>query len=175
MSQRRIQEDLAAHIPWLRRYARLLVGRDAHEADDLVQETLLRAIRSIDRFREGAELRAWLTAIMVNAFRSDRRRAATRRAWLAAQPGGEPATRARQVDRLEVQAVARALAALPPEQREAVALVALGDVRYADAAKALNLKLGTFMSRIARGRAALRRLLDGNEGPPGRRAVAMGE
>ncbi len=165
MSKKRISEDLAEHLPYLRRYARALTCGDAADADDLVQETLLKAIRSIERFREGAELRAWLTTIMVNTFRSDKRRARTRRAYLENQAGEEQQSAPRQQDWMEVQTVLRSLDTLPPELREAITLVALEDVKYTDAAQRLGLKLGTFMSRVSRGRAALRRMLEGEPDP----------
>lgn len=170
MSRRRIEQDLAEQIPYLRRYARLLAGPDRGDADDLVQETLLKAISSLDRFRAGAELRAWLTTIMINTYRSERRRARTRRAYLEAQPLDEPGGEPTQQAWMELQSLTEALAKLPPEQREAITLMAVEDVRYVDAARILNVKLGTFMSRIARGRAALRRLLDGQPEAP-RKAV----
>lgn len=170
MAKKKISEDLAEQLPYLRRYARALSSGNSAEADDLVQETLLKAIRSIERFREGAELRAWLTTIMVNTFRSERRRARTRQNYLDAQDGEEPQSAPRQQDWLEVQTVLRALDTLPPELREAITLVALEDVKYTDAAQRLGLKLGTFMSRVSRGRAALRRLLEGETDPRQRAA-----
>lgn len=170
MSKKRISEDLADHLPYLRRYARALTCGDTAEADDLVQETLLKAIRSIERFREGAELRAWLTTIMVNTFRSEKRRARTRKNYLDNQSGEEQQTAPRQQDWMEVQTVLRSLDTLPSELREAITLVALEDVKYTDAAQRLGLKLGTFMSRVSRGRAALRRMLEGEPDPRKRAA-----
>ncbi len=165
MSKKRITEDLGHQMPYLRRYARALTSGNAAEADDLVQETLLKAIRSIDRFREGAELRAWLTTIMINTFRDEKRRVRVRQSYAETLSGEEPQVAPRQQDWMEVQTVLRALDTLPSDLREAISLVALEDVKYTDAAQRLGLKLGTFMSRVSRGRAALRQLLEGETQP----------
>lgn len=144
--------------------ARLTTGGNAADADDLVQETLLKAMVNIDSFRGEAGLRTWLTKIMVNVHRSDKRRAAVRARYLEAQPKDEPAMPARQVDALEVSDTLDALRELPEDQRMAIAAVAGGEMSYAQAADALGVKLGTFMSRISRGREALRRRVDGEDG-----------
>lgn len=161
MSRRRDTEEMTAHLRSLKRYA-LVLTRNAPDADDLVQDTLLRALSAVDSFREGADMRVWLFRIMHNAHVSDGRRAQTRAAYLRAQGELEPPTApAHQHDRLEVKAVLDALDTLPAPQREAVALMAMEDLRYVDAAKVLGIPLGTFMSRISRGREALRRLVEG--------------
>ncbi len=152
--------ELAAEIPRLRRFARLLTRGDAAAADDLVQETLLRGLRSIDSFREDAALGTWMTTIMLNLHRSEhRRRARGETDPETAAP--EPSEPARQEQRLEVQETLAALRALPEEQRLAIALVSVQDMSYAEAAKTLGVKLGTLMSRISRGRAAMRARLEG--------------
>jgi RNA polymerase sigma-70 factor (ECF subfamily) len=161
MSRRSQTEEMTAHLRSLKRYA-LVLARNSADADDLVQETLLRALSAAETFREGADMRVWLFRIMHNAHVSSGRRAQTRAAYLDAQSTLEtPAAPATQHDRLEVKAVIEALDRLPEPQREAVALMALEDIRYADAAKVLGVPLGTFMSRISRGREALRRLVEG--------------
>lgn len=161
MSRRRTSEEMTAHLRSLKRYA-LVLARNPSDADDLVQDTLLRALSAADSFREGADMRVWLFRIMHNAHVSAGRRAQTRAAYVRAQSELEtPTAPAHQHDRLEVKAVLEALDTLPEPQREAVALMAMEDIRYADAAKILGIPLGTFMSRISRGREALRRLVDG--------------
>ncbi|MGF1562918.1 MAG: sigma-70 family RNA polymerase sigma factor [Geminicoccaceae bacterium] len=178
MSKRAIKDELVSMLPFLRRYARVLVRGNTAEADDLVQETMLKAIRSIDRFREGAELRSWLTTIMINTLRSEHRKARSRQAYAATLPGEEPSAPPRQQDWVEAQTVLEALQMLPSEQREAIALMAFEDVRYAEAADMLGIKLGTFMSRLSRGRAALRKHLEGDsdlDKPPSPRLAAGGE
>lgn len=161
MSRDAVRRELSAHIRSLRRYAMVLT-RNHSDAEDLVQETLLRALVGADTFRPGAEMRSWLFRIMHNTHVSAGRRAQTRASYARSQalvpPPSQPAS---QHDRLEVKAAIDALNLLPEPQREAVALVALEDMRYADAAQVLGVPLGTFMSRISRGRETLRRLLDG--------------
>lgn len=158
-------QSLTKELPYLRRMARLTTGGNAADADDLVQETILKAIARIDSYRGDAELRTWLTTIMINIHRSEKRRAAVRARYLERQPKGEPAAPARQVEKMEVVDTLAALKTLPEEQRLAIAAVAGGDMSYTQAAQALGLKLGTFMSRISRGRAALRRIVDGPDMP----------
>ena len=158
MADRQVAEGLAAHVASLRRYAFALTGSRL-EAEDLVQETLTRAIAGAGSFRKGGNLRAWLFSIMHNAFIS-----ALRRKQLIERPQDEgwpePAQPATQLSRLEVRDVLAALARLPEGQRAAISLVALEEFSYQDAARILDVPLGTLMSRLARGREALRRAVD---------------
>lgn len=172
MSRRLVSDEMAAHLQSLRRYALVLV-RNRADAEDLVQETLLRALSRAETFRPGADMRVWLFRIMHNAHVSTKRRDQTRDAYAREQiAAGVPAQPASQHDRLEAQAVLHALEKLPEGQREAVALMAVEDLRYSDAAAILDVPLGTFMSRISRGREALRRLLE--DGSPNRSIQAEG-
>ena len=161
MGRPAIDQEMTAHLRSLRRYA-LVLARNRADAEDLVQETLLRALAASDSFRVGADMRVWLFRIMHNVHVSAGRRAQTRAAYARAQADAEaPAQPASQHQRMEVQAVLDAMQALPEPQREAVALMAVEDLRYADAARILGVPLGTFMSRISRGRETLRQLVDG--------------
>jgi RNA polymerase sigma-70 factor (ECF subfamily) len=152
---------LTPHIPRLRRYARALVG-DRYAADDLVQDTLERAINKYHLWRPGSDLRAWLFAIMHNVYVNQlRSRAARPEAALddedsLPQPTGG-------VDRLEIRDLQAALAALSAEQREVVLLVALEQLSYAEASSALGIPIGTVMSRLFRARERLRALMDGTQ------------
>lgn len=161
MPRRRAADDIAAHLPRLRRVARVLTRGDAAQADDLVQESLLRALRAADGFDGRSSLGTWLTSILVNLHRSERRKAAVRLRWLERQPKAEPAEPARQEQRLEVSQTLEALDALSDDQRAAIAMISVGGASYAEAAEALDVPLGTLMSRISRGRAIMRRRLDG--------------
>ncbi len=152
-------EELRASIPRLRRYARALLGARG-EADDLVQDTLERALRKLHLWRRDTELRPWLFSIMHNVFVDQRRRwseetvSLDERAFeLPVQPAQE---RLAEVHDLEV-----ALRLLPAEQREVILLVALEQLAYKDVATALGIPLGTVMSRLARGRERLRELMEG--------------
>ena len=151
---------IVAEIPRLRRYARALTG-DAVRADDLVQDTLERALGKWSLWRPG-NLCAWLFSVMhnlyVNQVRSPR---------VVDFPGDEALpelpTREHQGDALELRDLTRSLAKLPEEQREVLLLVSLEDLSYEDAAKVLGVPIGTVMSRLSRGRERLRVLLSGSE------------
>lgn len=153
-----IGNELHQHIASLRRYAMVLT-RDPSRADDLVQETLTRAIAKADTWLPGSDLRPWLFRIMHNSHVSDLRRARTRQNAAPDMP--DPVTPDTQLDRLELRQVMQALDSLPEAQRRPIVLIALREMSYAEAAKALEVPLGTFMSRLGRGREALRRLIGG--------------
>ncbi len=160
---------LSTHIPSLRRYARALTG-DPQRADDLVQDTLERALRKGSLWRAGSDLRAWLFTLMhnlrVNDLRADKG---------LAFPGDEdlpeiPSLPTQQ-DRLAVRDLDRALARLPVEQREVLLLVGLEDLSYGEAAKVLGVPIGTVMSRLSRGRERLQALLEGGPAAESLRVV----
>jgi RNA polymerase sigma factor (sigma-70 family) len=156
MAEAMVTGALHEHLRALRRYA-LVLTRDPAAAEDLVQDCLARAIAAADRWRPGSDLRTWLFRILHNAHVSDRRKAKVRRDAMLELP--EPVASPPQVDRVELRQVLDALARVPEPQRQPIILVALEELSYAEAARVLGLPLGTFMSRLGRGRAALRRLL----------------
>lgn len=148
--------EIKVHIASLRRYA-LVLTRDADAAEDLVQETLVKGIAKADTLDATSDLRPWLFRIMHNTHVSGLRRAQVRK---AAEPDlPEPVTPERQHRHVELQQVLDALDQLPDAQRRPIVLVALEDMSYAEAARSLDVPLGTFMSRLGRGRQALRNLL----------------
>jgi RNA polymerase sigma-70 factor (ECF subfamily) len=152
-------------IPRLRRYARAL-ARSTDRADDLVQETLLRAIAKAHLWQPGTDLRAWLFTIMHNHYVNMVRRAIRDEATVdidkvsASLAAITDPTASRQLRELE-----RGLACLPAEQREVILLVGLEGMSYGTAAQILSVPVGTVRSRLSRGRDALRRLLDLPEKP----------
>jgi len=153
------RQPIIDHIPRLRRYARALVG-DRYAADDLVQDTLERAWNKFYLWRPGSDLRAWLFAIMHNVFVNQVRR---RRNEIE-QAMEEPpvvAVRAMQSDQLELQDVDRALRILSDEQREVMILIAIEQMTYDEVSRALDIPIGTVMSRLSRARDRLRQLLGG--------------
>jgi RNA polymerase sigma-70 factor (ECF subfamily) len=154
---------LLVEIPRLRRYARALLGNRA-AADDLVQDTLERAWARCALWRAGSDLRAWLFSIMHN-LRVDQLRRPNLPSHSIDEDDFEVPTRATQSDRLEVRDLESTLRQLPDEQREVLLLVALEDLSYAEVAGTLGIPVGTVMSRLARGRERLRRLME--ERPPG--------
>jgi RNA polymerase sigma-70 factor, ECF subfamily len=149
--------EIAAHIPSLRRYARALAG-DSHRADDLVQDTLERALAKFHLWRHGSDLRAWMFSIMHNVFINQLK--ARRELPLddAVEDGLQSAP---QSDPLELRDLDVALRLLPVEQREVLLLVGLEQLSYAEVSKALGIPAGTVMSRLSRGRERLRSLMFG--------------
>ena len=155
--------QIAQHIPRLRRYARALTG-DRSAADDLVQDTLERALGRMHLWRRGSDLRAWLFTIMHNIFVNQvRSRARHQHEALEADAGAE-ALRGRDPDWLELRDLANALARVPDEQRAVLLLVGLEQFTYDEAARILEIPIGTVMSRLSRGRERLRALLSGDAG-----------
>ena len=147
------------HIPALRRYAFALL-RDRDHADDLVQDTLERALSRWLLRRADGDVRAWLFTILrnlhVSRWRSERRRGATVELDEAAMPG----VAARQETALEVHDVLAALDQLPEEQKSLLLLVGVEDFSYDDAARILGMPIGTVMSRLSRARQRLRALVE---------------
>ena len=150
--------EFVPHIPRLRRYARALTG-DRARADDLVQDTLERALIKLHLWRAGSDLRAWLFTIMHNVFVNQ----------LRSQPVGVStslddeaipmAVRPTQSDWLEVRDLQTALLRLPEEQREVLLLVGLEQMTYEETSGVLGIPMGTVMSRLSRARERLRALL----------------
>ena len=158
-------DEISATVPVLRRYARALT-RDMDRADDLVQDCLERAIRKRGLFRPTGPVRPWLFRMLLNLYRnslrSERRRGAHVPIELLAI---EPSLPAPQPGRIALGEMARALDRLSAEQREALLLVALDDMSYAEAAAALGIPVGTLMSRLGRARATLRALTGSGDEP----------
>jgi RNA polymerase sigma-70 factor (ECF subfamily) len=154
-------------IPNLRRYARALVG-DRDGADDLVQDTLERAVRKFHLWRPG-DLRAWLFSIMHNVFVNQLK--ARRIAPEVEIDENMIAAHIPTVTSVDVIDLQRALLTLAPEQREVVLLVSLEDMTYADVSRSLGIPIGTVMSRLSRGREKLRKLMNGEATRSGLRIV----
>ena len=158
LDDREFKRDLAELIPFLRAFARSLCG-NAAAADDLAQETLLKAWKSRDRFEPGTNLKAWTFMILRNHFYSEKRRDWRQAAWdqekaertltAASDPGAV----------LELDELRRALAQIPEEQREALILVGAGGFAYEEAANICGCAVGTIKSRVNRARKALEGVL----------------
>ena len=161
--------DLLSLIPFLRAFARSLCGNyDA--ADDLAQETLVRAWQSRDTFAPGTNLKAWLFTILRNQYYSDRRRAWRQVAWDQEAAELVPGTSQDQNWTADLSDTARALRRLPDEQREALILVGAGGFSYQEAAEIARCNIGTVKSRVARARKALMAILEKQDGlPPSKR------
>jgi len=154
-------------IPALRRYARALV-RDPWDADDLVQDCLERAVGRWHQRRDDGSTRAWLFTILHNLAMTRLRRAAKQPRMVSIDADEPASARATQEERLHVQDMLNALAQLPDEQRSVLLLVAVEDLTYLEAAKVLNIPVGTVMSRLSRARDRLHKLLSGESAPSAR-------
>ncbi len=151
-----LAEDLVAHVTGLRRYALLLVG-NANDADDAVQETLTRVLARNRDWLPIDDLRAYLFSTLHNVFiDATRREKRMPSDFLSEELLATMISPANQQKRLELRDTVLALAKLPIEQREVVLLVGLEGLSYLEAAKALDIPIGTVMSRLSRGREALR-------------------
>ena len=152
------ESQIAQHIPRLRRYARALTG-DRSAADDLVQDTLERALSRFHLWRQGSDLRAWLFTIMHNIYVNQTRSRMRHPHETLDEPSAD-ALQAREPDWGELRDIDDALSRLPGEQRAVLLLVGLEQFTYEEAAQVLDIPLGTVMSRLSRGRERLRLLLD---------------
>ncbi len=141
-------------LPELRAYARFLV-RHSGEADDLVQEVVLRALSALSQYQQGTSLRAWVFTIQRNIFYEQARRRRTERAAIERSGiAGQPAT-TNQPDHAVLADLARHLFALPPMLREALVLVGAQGLSYEEAAIVCGVPVGTVKARVSRARARL--------------------
>ena len=154
---------LEAQLPRLRRYARALT-RDLSRADDLVQDTLVRALDKQHLYQDGTNLRAWLFTLMHNQHVNNARRNVrednsldvdTMAAHLVAVTDPTASRQLRELD--------EAIGKLAMEQRQVILLIGLEGMSYEEAAAILDVPIGTVRSRLSRGREALRRLMGMDE------------
>jgi RNA polymerase sigma-70 factor (ECF subfamily) len=154
--RRAFEKQLLGIIPDLRAFARFLSGNPT-EADDLVQDTVVRALNAYDHFDLNTNIKAWtftiLRNIRINSYRK-RRFEELDEATMQTM-----SARASQEDSLELKEVLAALKTLPPAQREVITLVRAGGLSYEEAAEIMGCKLGTIKSRVNRADAALREVL----------------
>ncbi len=159
-----VRGQLGALLPRLRRFARVIT-RNVHDADDLVQVALEKALARAAQWRPESRLDSWVFGIMKNAWideiRSRRRRDRVHAPEEAGFAVGDSSAEMRDIA-LSMQA---AMARLPEDQRLAVALVLVEGLSYKEASEALDIPIGTLTSRLARGREALQAMLDDAGGP----------
>lgn len=159
LSDAEFKAQLVKVIPQLRAFGRSLSG-NRETADDLVQETLLKAWAARDRYSAGTNLRAWTFIILRNLFLSQMRRTRFHGEWDDGAAERALSAPSGQDKIVELSDVYRALQFLPPPQREAIVLVGAGGFSYDEAADICGVAVGTIKSRVARGRIALDALLD---------------
>ncbi len=152
------RDELIEHLPAMRAFA-LSLTRNAAHADDLVQDTIVKAWSNFDKFQTGTNLRAWLFTILRNTFYSNRRKARREvedvdgvfAAGLAEKPSHD--------GRLQMKDFIDAFGKIPVEQREALLLVGASGFSYEEAAETCGVAVGTIKSRANRARRALVDLL----------------
>jgi len=158
----RLKRDVVALIPRLRRFARSLT-RHLHDADDVVQVALERALGRLDTWQSGSRLDSWMFTIVRNAWIDEvRARARRGEVGLMAEHAYTTAAPTSGVD--EALSIQRAMEQLPEEQRSAILLVLVEGLPYKEAATVLGIPIGTLTSRLARGREALQSVLGGPAG-----------
>jgi RNA polymerase sigma-70 factor (ECF subfamily) len=160
----RVRAEMVALLPRLRRFARGLAGT-ADQADDLVQAACERAIARIEQWTPGTRLDSWMFRIVQTIWLDERRAAKVRtgEGRVEAAEAADPELTVDGVRRMEAHltydAVRRAIASLPEEQRAVMLLVCVEGQTYKEAADTLSIPIGTVMSRLARARLGLSRVL----------------
>jgi RNA polymerase sigma-70 factor (ECF subfamily) len=158
-------DEIETCVPALRRYARALT-RNADRADDLVQDCLERAIRKQALWKPTGPLRGWLFSILLNLYRNQLRTSRRQGEHVPVDTMPvEPAIAPAQPGRIALAEMSRAIDSLAAEQREALLLVVLEGMTYAEAADVIGIPIGTLMSRLGRARAALRTLTGSADEP----------
>lgn len=158
-----VRENLAALLPRLRRFARTLTG-DEHDADDLVQIALERALSRAAQWRPEQRLEGWVFGIVRNAWIDELRARQRGRKLFASDVDAAEVGSSAADGRETLISVQAAMARLPEEQGSAIALVLVEGLSYREAAEVLEVPIGTLTSRLARGRNALQALLDPDGG-----------
>ncbi|MFI5011464.1 MAG: sigma-70 family RNA polymerase sigma factor [Hyphomicrobiales bacterium] len=157
-SRDKLEDDLVRAIPSLRAFAMSLCG-SSERADDLVQETLMKAWANLSGFIEGTNLSAWLFTILRNAFYSEFRKRRREIEDADGQMAEQLASIPPQNGHMDLQDFRAALMALPPKQREVLVLVGGSGMSYEEVAAICNCAVGTVKSRVNRARNRLARLL----------------
>lgn len=159
MAEAGVTDELLGLVPELRAFA-LSLSRNPSVADDLVQETVLKAWAKLDSFEPGTNMRAWLFTILRNTFYSDARKGQRE---VADVDGAHAARLSQKPDhdgRLALRDFAAAFATLPADQREVLMLIGASGLSYEEAARTCDCAVGTIKSRLNRGRARLAELMD---------------
>jgi RNA polymerase sigma-70 factor, ECF subfamily len=158
MARRDLSEELVTLLPRLRRFARAL-SRNPHDADDLLQLAIERALTRAEQLRDDAPMANWMFGIVRHAWIDELRARARGARVFVPELEGQRVADARQSGDVELLSVQDAMARLPEEQRVAVALVLIEGLSYKEAAHVMEVPIGTLTSRLARGREALQAML----------------
>ncbi|WP_367119630.1 sigma-70 family RNA polymerase sigma factor [Ponticaulis sp.] len=155
------KRELSELIPHLRAFARNLCS-DATQADDLAQETLMRAWKARESYQEGTNLKAWCFTILRNTFYSEKRRSWRRQPLDPEVAEATLVSNDNPSDSMELLALRNALNELPDDQREALILVGAGGLPYEEVAEICGCAVGTIKSRVNRARNALAVIMESN-------------
>jgi RNA polymerase sigma-70 factor (ECF subfamily) len=162
MSERDPREELVEHLPAMRAFA-LSLTRNGATADDMVQDTLVKAWTNMDKFKVGSNMRAWLFTILRNTYYSSRRKARREVADVDGVFTQALAEKPAHDGHLQMNEFRAALSKLKDEQREALILVGALGFSYEEASETTGVAVGTVKSRINRARKQLAELLGLNE------------
>lgn len=165
MGDANLRREIIALLPDLRGFARFLV-RDRAMADDVVQDTLVRALGALHQFEPGTNLKAWLFTILRNQFYEQARRRKREVAAMDARFTGEEGASPQQLARAELHELQALIWRLPPLLREALILVGAQELSHDEAAAICQVPVGTMKARLSRARAALSRLAEQEGAPP---------
>ena len=157
------REEIVEHLPSMRAFA-MSLARNSGTADDLVQDTIVKAWSNIDKFEAGTNMRAWLFTILRNTFYSLRRKRGREVADIDGELAGRLSEKPAHDGRLAMNEFRVAFAKLPDEQREALLLVGAEGFSYEEAAGMCGCAVGTIKSRANRGRAKLAELMHLEDG-----------
>jgi RNA polymerase sigma-70 factor (ECF subfamily) len=157
-----LHDDILACLPHLRAFAHLL-ARDRALAEDLVQDTVLRALTYHHQFKPGTNFRGWLIIILRNRYFNEMRRRSRRSETSQEVVMADTAASGGQEERLEVRDFMRSFETLPSSQREALLLVGASGFSYEEAAHISGCAVGTMKSRVSRARLQLQTMLEGSE------------
>jgi RNA polymerase sigma-70 factor, ECF subfamily len=161
-----LRQELVKWIPNLRAFA-LSLTQSAQHSDDLVQDTLVKALANLEKFEMGTNMRAWLFTILRNSFYNEiRHKKYHQTTTLDEIDPGALDLRATQEKYIEFQDVLKGLSQLVPEQREAIILIAAEGLSYEEAAAICKCPVGTVKSRLSRARRRLEEYTDGGSITP---------
>lgn len=158
-----VRSQLPALLPRLRRFARA-IAKNPHDADDIVQIALERALTRFEQWNPEQRLESWMFGIIRNAWIDEVRNRQRRDRLFAPEELGEHVGTEALAGQAVLLSVQDAMSRLPEEQRSAVALVLVEGLSYKEAAEVMSIPIGTLTSRLARGREALQTLLGGTNG-----------
>ncbi|HTH97097.1 MAG TPA: sigma-70 family RNA polymerase sigma factor [Stellaceae bacterium] len=161
-----MHQGILEALPHLRAFAHLL-ARDRTLAEDLVQDTIVRALTCRHQFAPGTNLRGWLTVILRNRYFNELRRRSRKAESHVEFDWGVGCVEGGQEEQLKIRDFKRAFAALPDTQREALLLVGASGLSYDEAAAIIDCPVGTIKSRVSRARLFLEKALEGKTAAPG--------